>query len=106
VAVIRYQHETCTFCPGGDTEVQDWTRIRPPLEGDEVLEADAYIKGFVQQARDYGDIELLGINSPYEVFGTRPALGSARTGRLREHFFWNTELEAQRVISLKTREKK
>ena len=21
VAVIRYQHETCTFCPGGDTDI-------------------------------------------------------------------------------------
>ncbi len=81
VAVIRYQHETCTFCPGGDTEVQDWTRIRPPLEGDEVLEADAYIKGFVQQARDYGDVELLGINSPYEVFG-----GSSRSWNSSESF--------------------
>ena len=26
VAVIRYQHETCTFCPGGDTGIEDWTR--------------------------------------------------------------------------------
>ena len=23
-AVARFQHETCTFCPGGDTEVEDW----------------------------------------------------------------------------------
>ena len=26
IAVIRYQHETCTFCPGGDTEIADWTK--------------------------------------------------------------------------------
>ena len=26
IAVIRYQHETCTFCPGGDTEIKDWTQ--------------------------------------------------------------------------------
>ncbi len=38
VAVVRYQHETCTFCPGGDTDVADWTRIRPVLTEDEVLE--------------------------------------------------------------------
>ncbi len=69
VAVIRYQHETCTFCPGGDTDVADWTRIRPTLTGEEVLEAGSYIRGFVDQARDYGDVELLGLTSPYEVFG-------------------------------------
>ncbi len=78
VAVIRYQHETCTFCPGGDTDVADWTRIRPTLTGEEVLEAGGYIRGFVDQARDYGDVELLGLTSPYEVFG-----GSSRS--------WNTE---------------
>lgn len=81
VAVILYQHETCTFCPGGDTEVADWTRIRPPLVGDEVLEADEYVRGFARQARDYGDIELLGITSPYEVFG-----GSSRSWNSEESF--------------------
>ena len=30
VAVAAFQHETCTFCPGGDTEIEDWTRLRPP----------------------------------------------------------------------------
>ena len=47
VAVLRYQHETCTFCPGGDAGIEDWTRIRPVLEGEEVLEAGSYIRGFV-----------------------------------------------------------
>jgi microcystin degradation protein MlrC len=87
VAVIRYQHETCTFCPGGDTEVEDWTRIRPPLEGDAVLESDAFIRGFVSQARDYGDIELVGITSPYEVFG-----GSSRS--------WNSEASFEHFMGL------
>lgn len=81
VAVIRYQHETCTFCPGGDTEVEDWTRIRPPLEGEAVLEAGGYIRGFVSQARAFGDIELIGITSPYEVFG-----GSSRSWNSEESF--------------------
>jgi microcystin degradation protein MlrC len=81
IAVIRYQHETCTFCPGGDTEIEDWTRIRPPLEGDEVLEADDFILGFANQAQDYGDIEMLGITSPYEVFG-----GSSRSWNSEESF--------------------
>jgi len=81
VAVIRYQHETCTFCPGGDTEVEDWTRIRAPLEGEEVLQAGAFVQGFVAQARDFGDVELLGITSPYTVFG-----GSSRSWNSRESF--------------------
>jgi len=81
VAVIRYMHETCTFCPGGDTEIEDWTRERPPLQGDEVLEAGSYIRGFVSQARQFNDIELLGITSPYEVFG-----GSSRSWNSKESF--------------------
>ena len=81
VAIIRYQHETCTFCPGGDTEVEDWTRIRPPLQGDEVLEAGSYIRGFVNQAQEYGDMELVGITSPYTVFG-----GSSRSWNSKESF--------------------
>lgn len=83
-AVIRYQHETCTFCPGGDTEVEDWTRLGGPLEGDEVLEAGSYIRGFVETAREYPDVEVVGITSPYEVFG-----GSSRSWNSRasfEHF--------------------
>ena len=24
-AIIQYSHETCTFCPGGDTKIEDWT---------------------------------------------------------------------------------
>lgn len=87
IAVIRYQHETCTFCPGGDTEIDDWTRIRPPLEGDEVLDSDDFIVGFAHQARDYGDIELVGITSPYEVFG-----GSSRS--------WNSEASFDHFMGL------
>ena len=87
VAVIRYQHETCTFCPGGDTDIEDWTRIRPVLKGDEVLEAGSYIRGFVEQARDYGDIDLRGLTSPYTVFG-----GSSRS--------WNTEASFDHFMGL------
>lgn len=69
VAVIRYQHETCTFCPGGDTEIEDWTRVRDVLRGDEVLTSSSYISGFAQQAGEFDDMELVGITSPYQVFG-------------------------------------
>ncbi len=78
VAVIRYQHETCTFCPGGDVEVEDWTKLRPPLKGEQVYNAGSYARGFAAQARAFGDMELVGLESPYSVFG-----GSSRS--------WNSE---------------
>ena len=37
-AVAKFQHETCTFCPGGDTEVEDWTRYSEALSGEELLD--------------------------------------------------------------------
>ena len=78
VAVVTYQHETCTFCPGGDTGVEDWLRVRPLLEGEEVLDSGNYIRGFASQSGEYEDLSLIGITSPYTVFG-----GSSRS--------WNTE---------------
>lgn len=81
VAVIRYQHETCTFCPGGDTEIEDWTRIRPILKGEEVLRAGSYIRGFVNQSLEFEDIQPIGISSPYAVFG-----GSSRSWNSKESF--------------------
>ncbi|KPL11370.1 MAG: hypothetical protein AMS26_20055 [Bacteroides sp. SM23_62] len=81
VAVIQYQHETCTFCPGGDTQTEDWTRNRPYLTGEEVLEAGDYIEGFVHSARQFNDVELVGINSPDQVYG-----GSSRSWNSKESF--------------------
>lgn len=81
VAVIRYSHETCTFCPGGDTDVERWLRAGEPLRGDALLRAGGYIRGFARQAADYGDIELLGITSPRGVFG-----GSSRSWNTKDSF--------------------
>ncbi len=81
VAVIYYQHETCTFCPGGDTEIGDWTKNKPYLNGEEVLEAGNYIRGFVHSARQFKELELVGINSPDRVFG-----GSSRSWNSKESF--------------------
>ena len=70
VAVGRFEHETCTFCPGGDLEIADWTRIRPPFGGDTLLnEGGSYVDGFVAMAREFGDITLIGLTSPDEAFG-------------------------------------
>ncbi|MEM7414961.1 MAG: M81 family metallopeptidase [Gemmatimonadota bacterium] len=78
VAVASFQHETCTFCPSGETTADDWL-VR--MVGDEVLSSGAYVRGFVQQATDYGDIELVGLRSPGGVFG-----GSSRSWNTKEAF--------------------
>lgn len=80
-AVARFQHETCTFCPGGDVTIEDWTRIRPPDTGEAVLNAGSYASGFTAAAREYAGIELIGLTSPAGVFG-----GSSRAWSTEETF--------------------
>ena len=81
VAVIRYSHETCTFCPGGDSEIEDWMQGGGVDQGEELLTSGSYIRGFVERSRDYGDIELIGVRSPLNVFG-----GSSRSWNSEESF--------------------
>jgi microcystin degradation protein MlrC len=78
LAVARFQHETCTFCPGGDVTIEDWTKIRAPDKGDAVLTAGSYVGGFTLAAREYQGVELIGLESPAGVYG-----GSSRA--------WSTE---------------
>ena len=87
VAVAQFSHETCTFCPGGDTDIEDWTRIRPPYAGDELLQVGGYIEGFVDRTREYGGVELIGLTSPGEVYG-----GSSSS--------WNTEEAFNHFVDL------
>ena len=47
-AVMTFAHETCTFCPGGDSDIERWTRLRDPYVGDEIFTAGSYIPGFVR----------------------------------------------------------
>lgn len=82
VAVARFAHETCTFCPGGDMGIEDWTRIREPIGGNVLLEeGGSYVEGFVKMAREFGDIQLVGLTSPYEAWG-----GSSRAWTTKEAF--------------------
>jgi microcystin degradation protein MlrC len=87
VAVARFSHETCTFCPGGDVEVEDWTRQGAPEQGEALLSSGGYVGGFVSQARDFRDVELVGLTSPAGVFG-----GSSRS--------WNTEETFDHFVNL------
>jgi microcystin degradation protein MlrC len=62
--------------------IEDWTRIREPFGGEELLEeGGSYVEGFVDMAREFGDLELIGLTSPYEAFG-----GSSRAWTTREAF--------------------
>lgn len=81
IAVAKYQHETCTFCPGGDTQVEDWLRQSEPISGEALLESGGYMRGFAQRAREFGDVELVPLTSPDGVFG-----GSSRSWNTRETF--------------------
>jgi microcystin degradation protein MlrC len=95
VAVAMFQHETCTFCPGPEPTLEDWTRIQPPLSGDSLLEhGGSYVAGFVKMAREFGDMELIGLTSPVEVWG-----GSSRTWNPQEVFdhFVNRMIEELRA---------
>ncbi len=87
---MTFSHETCTFCPGGDSDIESWTRIREPYVGDEVLSAGPYIRGFVAAAREYKDVQLIGLESPAGVFG-----GSSASWTTEEAFdhFMNRMLE-------------
>jgi microcystin degradation protein MlrC len=78
VAVAKFQHETCTFCPGEEVTVDDWQNV---LVGDDVYQSGGYARGFWRQVQDYGDIELVGLTSPDGVYG-----GSSRSWNTQETF--------------------
>jgi microcystin degradation protein MlrC len=92
VAVLKYQHETCTFCPGGDVEVDDWMKASPLLEGEDLLDAGSYVRGFVERAEDYEDIDLIPISSPDGVFG-----GSSRSWNTEESFDHFTNIMIEQI---------
>ncbi len=81
IAVAAFQHETCTFCPGGDTEVEDWLQRSEPVTGEELLASGNYVEGFVKRAREFGDVQLVPLTSPLGVFG-----GSSRSWNTKETF--------------------
>lgn len=81
VAVARFSHETCTFCPGGDPGIDDWLRRGEPREGDDVLSLSSYVRGFTQKASEYDDMELIGLPSPVGVHG-----GTSRSWNEEEVF--------------------
>lgn len=81
VAVLRYMQETCTFCPGGDTEIADRTRRGAFVAGEELIKSGGFIGGFMHTVKQFDDVEVVGLNSPYSVYG-----GSSRSWESNESF--------------------
>ncbi|SJZ34698.1 Microcystin degradation protein MlrC, contains DUF1485 domain [Enhydrobacter aerosaccus] len=65
IAVLQFAHETVTFLRN-DTTLEDFTYPGSPAKGEALLGHDpkSYMGGFVQVAREYEGVELLGIESP------------------------------------------
>src|SRR5271155_5495020 len=65
IAVLYFQHETVTFLRN-DTTVDDFVYPGSPARGEALLasEPKSYMGGFVQVAREYDGVELVGIESP------------------------------------------
>jgi len=63
IGVASFAHETCTFCPT-PTGIEEFEFYGPPYEGKEVFEASNYVRGFVNQAREHKELELVGLSSP------------------------------------------
>ena len=80
IAVAQFSHETCTFCPR-PTGIAEWEFYGPPVRGEAVLRMEGYIGGFVDRAREYGDVDFVGIYSPRNARG-----GSSGSWVTREAF--------------------
>jgi microcystin degradation protein MlrC len=65
VAVLHFQHETVTFLRN-DTTTDDFVYPGSPARGEALLASgpNSYMGGFVQVAREFDGVELIGIESP------------------------------------------
>ena len=65
IAVLHFAHETVTFLKN-DTTLEDFVYPGSPAKGEALLGFDrrSYMGGFVKVAREWPDVELVGIESP------------------------------------------
>jgi microcystin degradation protein MlrC len=65
IAVLHFAHETVTFLKN-DTTLDDFIYPGSPVKGEALLKAypKSYMGGFVKMAREFDDVELIGIESP------------------------------------------
>ncbi|UCE06117.1 MAG: M81 family metallopeptidase [bacterium] len=85
IAVARFSHETCTFCPK-PTTVEDWEFYGKPTR--DILRLNrGYIGGFKMMCEEFGGVELVGITSPRGARG-----GSSGSWNTKEVFEKYTNL--------------
>ena len=85
IAVMMFSHETVTFLPY-PTTIDDFTYEGSPARGEALLRANpnGYMGGFVTVAREFDNVELVGIESP---LGSKSGSGSGwLTPETYEHF--------------------
>ncbi|GAB1489710.1 M81 family metallopeptidase [Opitutaceae bacterium] len=85
IAVMMFVHETVTFLKY-PTTIDDFTYEGSPARGEALLRADpnGYMGGFVTVAREFDNVELVGIESP---LGSKTGSGSGwLTPDTYEHF--------------------
>src|SRR5258708_1545118 len=65
IAVLHFSHETVTFLKN-DTTLADFIYPGSPAKGEALLAHDrkSYMGGFVKMAREFDEVELVGIESP------------------------------------------
>src|SRR5712671_613326 len=65
IAVLHFSHETVTFLKN-DTTLSDFIYQGSPAKGEALLAYDrkSYMGGFVKMAREFDEVELVGIESP------------------------------------------
>jgi microcystin degradation protein MlrC len=65
IAVLHFAHETVTFL-ANDTRLEDFVYPGSPCTGEALLASGrtSYMGGFVQVAREFAGVELVGIESP------------------------------------------
>jgi microcystin degradation protein MlrC len=91
IAVMHFAHETVTFLPY-DTTTDDFIYEGSPARGEALLgsQPTGYIGGFVTVAREYANVELVGIESP---LGSKKGSGSGWITKDAFYHFLNKMIE-------------
>lgn len=65
IAVAQFAHETVSFLPN-ETTLDDFVYPGSPAKGEALLSSDpkGYMGGFVKMAREFAEVELVGVESP------------------------------------------
>ncbi|HWM65872.1 MAG TPA: M81 family metallopeptidase [Steroidobacteraceae bacterium] len=91
IAVMHFVHETVTFLPY-DTTTDDFIYEGSPARGEALLASQpvSYIGGFVTVAREFPNVELVGIESP---LGSKKGSGSGWIQKAAFDHFLNKMIE-------------